>query len=73
MKKPTSPTPNEEPLPEILTQTLAWDDIKQMLESLPEDSESLFPESDTLPPEHESWMDKDTPIEQLREFLAICA
>ena len=73
VKKPTLPTPDEGALPEILTQTLAWDDIKQMLESLPEESKSLFPESDTLSPEQESWMDKDTPIEQLREFLAICA
>lgn len=58
-------------LPEILTQQLAWDSIKEMLEALPENSEQLFP--DTLPPEDEPWTEKDTPIEQLREFLAICA
>ena len=71
MKKPTLSTPDEGALPEILTQPLAWDDIKQMLASLPEESGPLF--VDTLPPEQESWMDKDTPIEQLREFLAVCA
>lgn len=62
---------SDDALPEILTQQLAWDTIKEMLEALPEESEQLFP--DTLPPEDEPWMEKDTPIEQLREFLAICA
>ena len=63
---------SDESLPEFLTQRLAWDNIKEMLESLPENSERLF--SDTaLPPEDEPWMEKDTPLEQLREFLAICA
>lgn len=66
-----SQPPSDDNLPEILTHQLAWDSIKEMLEALPEESERLFP--DTLPPEDEPWMEKDAPIEQLREFLAVCA
>ena len=75
MKKET-PSPVSQPaddkaLPKILTQPLAWDEIQETLASLHEDSKPLF--TDMLPPEDEPWMEKDTPIEQLREFLAICA
>lgn len=58
-------------LPDILEEKYAWDEIKEMLESLPETTEHLS--YDELPSEDETWLEKDTPIEQLREFLAVCA
>ena len=58
-------------LPDILEEKLAWDEIKEMLESLPERVEQLS--YDELPSEDETWLEKDSPIEQLREFLAVCA
>jgi hypothetical protein len=71
-KLPSPPSPlasEENPLPEVLTKPLVWEEVKATLDSL-EDKEPLF--SDTLPPRDEPWMEKETPIEQLREFLAIC-
>lgn len=56
-------------LPDILEEKYAWDEIKEMLESLPETTEHLS--YDELPSEDETWLEKDTPIEQLREFLAV--
>ena len=72
--QPQSTAADNEALPEILTQQLVWDEIREMLKALPEEEEEavrLFP--DTLPPEDEPWMERETPIEQLREFLAVCA
>lgn len=76
-KKQLSPSPliqhpvtEERAIPEILTQHTFWDDLKTLLDSA-DDSQPLFP--DSLPPQDEPWMEKDTPIEQLREFLAVCS
>ena len=67
---PLSPLAAEEPaLPEILTKPLVWDEVKVLLESL-EEHEPLF--SDSLLPRDEPWNEGETPIDQLREFLAVC-
>ena len=58
-------------LPNILEEKFAWDEIKEMLESLPERVEQLS--YDELPSEDETWLEKDSPIDQLREFIAVCA
>ena len=70
-QSPLAQSAASDTLPEILRQPLAWDEIQETLASLHEDTGPLFP--DTLPPEDEPWMEKDTPMEQLREFLAVCA
>ena len=72
-KLPTPPSPlasDETPIPEIFTKPLVWDEVKVLLDST-QDSEPLFPE-DSLPPRDEPWMEKESPIDQLREFLAVC-
>jgi hypothetical protein len=72
-KLPTPPSPlasNETPIPEIFTKPLVWDEVKVLLDST-QDSEHLFPE-DSLFPRDEPWMEKESPIDQLREFLAVC-
>ena len=77
-KKQSTPGPSplahpatERAVPEILTQHLLWEDVRTVLESL-EPSQPLFP-SETLPSQDEPWMERDTSIEQLREFLAVCS
>lgn len=70
-ESPLAQSSTSDTLPEILRQPVAWDEIQETLASLHEDTGPLFP--DTLPPEDEPWMEKDTPMEQLREFLAVCA
>ena len=72
-KQPTPPSPlasEEIPIPEILTKHLVWDEVKVLLDSM-QDSEPLFPD-DSLSPRDEPWVEKETPIDQLREFLAVC-
>ena len=72
-KHPTPPSPlasEESPIPEILTKHLVWDEVKVLLDSM-QDSELLFPD-DSLPPRDEPWVEKETPVDQLREFLAVC-
>ena len=61
----------EPAIPEFLNKRFVWDEIKELLESLPERSES--PSYQELPPEETGWEDKPTGMEQLREFLAVCA
>ena len=62
--------PSTHELPEILMERTIWDEIRETLEALPEQNEELSYEE--LPAEKETWLEKDTPIEQLREFLAVC-
>ena len=47
-----------------------FDDIRELLASLPERKE--VPSYEQLPPEEETWLEKPTGVEQLREFLAVC-
>ena len=61
----------EPAIPELLNKRFVWDEIKELLESLPERSESYSYEE--LPPQESGWEDKPTGMEQLREFLAVCA
>lgn len=62
--------PVEAPVPEFLQRRFVFDDIRDFLDSLPERTEE--PSYEQLPPEEETWLDKPTGVEQLREFLAVC-
>ena len=67
---PISPLASEEnALPDILTKPLVWDELKVLLDSI-EEGKPLFTES--LPPRDEPWAERESPIDQLREFLAVC-
>ena len=72
-KEPVKPAPTgaEPVVLEFLSKRYVWDDIREFLESLPEKSEGYS--YDELPPEENSWNDKPTGVEQLRQFLAVCA
>lgn len=72
-KEPVKPAPTgaEPVILEFLSKRYVWDDIREFLESLPEKSEGYS--YDELPPEENSWNDKPTGVEQLRQFLAVCA
>ena len=62
--------PVKAPVPEFLQQRFVFDDIRDFLDSLPE--RTVEPSYERLPPEDETWLDRPTGVEQLREFLAIC-
>ena len=66
-----APTGAKPAIPEFLSKRYTWDDIKEFLESLPEKSKGYSYEE--LPPEENSWEDRPTGVEQLRQFLAVCA
>ena len=72
-KEPVKPAPTgaEPVIPEFLSKRYVWDDIREFLESLPEKSEDYSYEE--LPPEENSWEDRPTGMEQLTQFLAVCA
>ena len=72
-KQPTPPSPlasDETPIPDIFTKPLVWDDVKLLLDST-QDTEPLFLE-ESLSPRDEPWAEKESPVDQLREFLAVC-